>query len=299
MDGIDKTRRFDWVTLFWLKDGPRDFPDRAKDFVAALDYFKRPDGGWEGDYDYYLSPGGDGRQTFHKIEVWGRIADLFAQLLSPQDWLLCSRLDYRQELSERSDRDMRYFVLWQMRRGAKRVNLYPMDTRPRKKTNKRDVGGKGIFLGSRKSDKTLAVYKRGAEMPACEFRLMNEECRALVAHTMERQQSKVDGDISPYECLRQRWDNHAAARLLELTGFETADMLIDRAVKEWTEIERIIAAVNVAERMANGQLNFWDVMARLAITPQSDPEPIDAICPQCHGDIEPGVPCEECMQLNL
>lgn len=105
----------------------------------------------------------DGQRRRYSVESWGEHAIELAALV-PADWFEClARVDYREPMRHTSVTDFDALVN-KTAMGAKgKRNIATFDNKHRSKTNTRDVGGKGMFVGSRKSAHMTAAYRRGYE----------------------------------------------------------------------------------------------------------------------------------------
>lgn len=117
--------------------------------------------------------------TRYVVEIVGPVADYLAPRI-PLEWFRrCTRVDYRTPLRELAAADLDRASAYYLLTRAKQRNIAALDTQPRRKAVGRDVGGKGITLASRKSGVCGAIYRRGAELPAYELRLINNDCAEL------------------------------------------------------------------------------------------------------------------------
>lgn len=105
------------------------------------------------------------------IECWGAHCMDIVPVLPTWLWGSLSRIDYREPLLHTTDAALAAFCQkWSMSDKGSR-NISTLNTKPRAKSNRRDVGGKGICFGSRKSSSHTVAYKRGNEYPAIESRI--------------------------------------------------------------------------------------------------------------------------------
>lgn len=115
-----------------------------------------------------------GHQTGGKrryvYEAWGEFAHDIAAKAPLWVWKHCRRIDVRAETNMVTEDQLRGLASYYGAHKGGRVNVDVLNSRPRTKTNQRDVGGIGIRIGSRKSDHHAVFYKRGAELPAFEYR---------------------------------------------------------------------------------------------------------------------------------
>lgn len=130
------------------------------------------------------------------IESWGAHTLDILPYLPNWIWGHLSRIDYREPLLHTSDQALAAFCQkWAMSDKGSR-NISTLNTKARAKSNRRDVGGKGICFGSRKSSSHTVVYKRGNEYPAIESRI--EKSKAEDAGLAILNRLEVDGaDLLP------------------------------------------------------------------------------------------------------
>lgn len=117
-----------------------------------------------------------GGKSRYVIEAWGAHCMDILPYIPNWLWGSLARIDYREPLLHTTDEALAAFCQkWAMSDKGSR-NISTLNTKPRVKTNRRDVGGKGICFGSRKSSSHTVAYKRGNEYPAIESRI--EKARA-------------------------------------------------------------------------------------------------------------------------
>lgn len=115
------------------------------------------------------------------VELVGPVAE-YLKLIVPANWYTqLRRIDWRTEMKELTSKLISSAQAWAMLQEKGKRNISAFNSPSRIKTTSRDIGGRGLFLGSRKSDVHAAVYRRGSELGAYEFRLQNKLCRDLVA----------------------------------------------------------------------------------------------------------------------
>lgn len=113
------------------------------------------------------------------VEFVGPVADYIAPYI-PVLWTQRSRrVDFRSELRTLTVEAIRAAKGYYSLKPKGEYNATGFDTPGRRKTTGRDIGGVGMFLGSRKSDVVGAIYRRGRETPAFELRVQNDLCRDI------------------------------------------------------------------------------------------------------------------------
>lgn len=123
------------------------------------------------------------------VEFSGPVADYIAVNV-PLGWYRrLRRVDFRSELRGLSAEAIRAAQAYYSLKPKGEYNATGFDTPSRTKSTGRDVGGVGMFLGSRKSDIVGAVYRRGREAAAFELRVQND----LARHLTER----IWRDVNP------------------------------------------------------------------------------------------------------
>lgn len=140
----------------------------ASEFGAKSQYFK-------------ITVLGGGRTVGSRyvVECVGPVAE-YLSLRIPLAWFRrLTRIDFRSELRTLAASDLDRASAYYLLSKEKQRNIAALDTRPRKKAVGRDAGGKGISLASRKSGVGGTIYRRGKELPAYEFRVVNKACSEL------------------------------------------------------------------------------------------------------------------------
>lgn len=193
----------------------------ADQFVVYVDYVKYVfRSGWENNQNFYVPawenalarlpylgpncggakmsvlPGTDSQgRTRYVYEAWGKMADHLWELL-PTVWVnALYRLDIREELPTITE-DHIAALQTSISLGSKgAVNTFMLNSRPRQKTNQRDVGGRGVQFGSRKSDQHLVIYKRGNEAAAVEYRIQNKKINEMTRASYLSWQNEHVSDV--------------------------------------------------------------------------------------------------------
>lgn len=285
--------RIDWVTLFWARvSEPEDAENGIQEVLGLARLCTKR--GWRyGGFKYKLSSGKTGKDAYHKVEIWGEAADEFASYLSPGMWYRVSRLDWRLPLAAKSDVEMKQFVLAAQRKGAKRVNLTPFHTEPRMKNEKRDVGGDGICYGSRKTDQHFVIYKRGRELPAWEYRLANQTCRAQVEKIVRQHYADPFNAEAIIHDVYRMLDAWAEERVHTVLGTRNVQAYVDECIKDESEAQEIVEATRAVCNREDVQMKFWKDLAYYA---PNDRGAFDLLCRGgCGNKAGPdGGPCSEC-----
>ena len=93
------------------------------------------------------------------VEMWGKTAHLSIAMVPKHWWERLARVDARYTLVGTTSEELGSFINRNVMQRNSKKNVTTFDTRPRQKTNTRDVGGRGIVFGSRKSDLHTAIYQ--------------------------------------------------------------------------------------------------------------------------------------------
>lgn len=130
---------------------------------------------------YTMAPLGTDAQDVarYALDVWGELADYFLLQMPVGWWDLVYRLDLRYSdpaITKSAVAGIGAFFTTK-EPGPTGINTF--NTPGARKNNKRDVGGRGIRIGSRKSDKHAVLYKRASEQGAFEFRVQGKYAKRL------------------------------------------------------------------------------------------------------------------------
>lgn len=158
----------------------------------------------------------DSGLRLYTVETWGPCADAVAKALPTKYYPNISRLDFRIEVDINAERlpDLTRFVEKEGRYGR---NVSYFNTRERVKKEGRHAGGRGVAIGSHKSDSRMAVYKRKGEKGAIEVQISGDTARRL--STLAVDSAGQFTWETPYSSLR----GYLAARMEKMakaSGFE-------------------------------------------------------------------------------
>lgn len=161
----------------------------------------------------------DTGKRLYEVGTWGEFSDALAQNLPAMYWKVVSRLDYRVPTEINSDRlaDLARYVEHNGRFG-RNVNYF--NTRERSKKEGRHAGGKGVSVGSHKSDTRLVVYSKKQEGGACEVQLSGDVLRRMV-DAAEEASTQFDWETT-YGALKGSLQGRLL-RMLKQSGFETPE----------------------------------------------------------------------------
>lgn len=120
----------------------------------------------------------EGRRRY-VFSVWGEYARLVVNLDFGK-WGDClTRVDVRGQIYECRPDTFEKLVR-ALEHADTRNNVETFKTADRTKNNVRDAGGRGVRYGSRKSDASSKIYRRGKEHPAIETQLQDDLLDRLV-----------------------------------------------------------------------------------------------------------------------
>lgn len=159
------------------------------------------------------------------FEMWGALADV-VHLLPFNYWSAhLERLDVRQEVNYDEDNVDRLYDFLN-KSGTSGRNLQKFNTKKRSKVGGRSAGGKGMAIGSHKSDFRMTVYRRGGEAGAVEFQLGGKRLsRSLDSINLHRETNEGFADWRSWEMLSRSLHMAAWTEASEVTSLSKADML--------------------------------------------------------------------------
>lgn len=163
-----------------------------------------------------------GGLRLYSFEVWGELAEHWAQACSPVEWNKLQRLDYR-IACELDPRNFAGFANYVGNSGKYGRNINTFKTREREKSEGRHAGGQGVSVGSHKSDRRLVVYKRKGESGAIELQLSGATLRKLVAAAREAVAQQLEPSM--YHAMRS-YCVAAIEKMAKECGFESAHALV-------------------------------------------------------------------------
>lgn len=109
-------------------------------------------------------------KRLYSYETWGEASDVWAKAIGPDQWSNLHRLDFRFECDVDVEK-LAGLVHHVERVGKFGRNVQYFSTREREKKEGRHAGGKGVSIGSHKSDRRLVIYKKKGERGAVELQL--------------------------------------------------------------------------------------------------------------------------------
>lgn len=155
------------------------------------------------------------------LSVWGEYAHL-ADNLNFAFWAeYLTRVDIRTTLYDCAD-DTFDRLTTALQYAETRNNIETFNVSKRTKNHARDAGGKGVRFGSRKSDVSTKLYRRGKEKPAVETQIIDDRLKDIVSEVEEAQedtQGVFDGWNALRSALASLQDKHLT-RWLFSAGIE-------------------------------------------------------------------------------
>lgn len=171
----------------------------------------------------------EGDKRLYSFETWGPFSDAWAQTVGPLKWMELQRLDIRIECDIDPEKlTGLYGHVSANGKYGRNVNLF--DSREREKKEGRHAGGKGISIGSHKSDRRLVIYRRKGEPGAIELQLSGRTLQKLVAAVVAEARA-TDGEFSFYKRMMEV-GRSALEKMAREAGFESAYALVRSVSKE-------------------------------------------------------------------
>lgn len=164
----------------------------------------------------------DGRRRY-KVEAWGEYSIELAALV-PLEWFDdLSRVDVQAKLYGATRETVKADALMRFagKKGAR--NVIPYDTKNRKKSNQRDVGGAGCSIGSRKSKRYTITCARADEVPYVETRAGGDCARDIGRTVLLTVDEK--GPNAWYDALVEACWQFYRTELHQATGLRSAEGL--------------------------------------------------------------------------
>lgn len=182
------------------------------------------------------------RENYYEIDVWGNQADYFAVSMPEEWWGSLARLDLRHEsdaLTESVIADLQVKYAFQ---AQGKHSILSFKTPGATKTDRRDVGGRGIRFGSRKSDQHAVAYKRRGGPGALEYRISGRKAQELGREIT--QAVKYGGSPSGYEAAFVRMNLLSSVFLSEAAGASSLyGLVLDAKQHNYTASAREIAEI--------------------------------------------------------
>lgn len=129
------------------------------------------------------------------LDCWGEMADYFVLQMPVGWWDLVYRLDLRYSDLLITESAIAGLSAYYSTKEPGAVGINTFNTPGARKTDRRDVGGRGLRIGSRKSDKCIVVYKRRSENGAIEFRAQGKYAKWLAQTALANTTTTRLGDV--------------------------------------------------------------------------------------------------------
>lgn len=213
----------------------------------------------------------------YMVETWGPHCNKLLIDL-PHTWYrFIYRFDYKIPVEISTERfDGLYGYIRENQ--TKKRNLSIFDTRPRQKKEGRNAGGKGIAIGSHKSDTRLAVYKKTGEQGAVEFQFKGKVLETILGDA-RRLYAGTNHTVSLSSCTMTSAQSKAHNFAIEC-GFQDAGSMVQYVREIPAEARR--------------EASFWHAVSELKATlEQSDHKQRQEIVEQLGIDWKDVVPALE------
>lgn len=187
----------DYIKLVVRNDGAADHQNMASSWLSLAEACNKD----RKSYNLSVVGGKGGTRSLTVLEVWGEAADRFADFMATPWWGYLRRLDIREVIQVDAGNDTSLALDWAFLARPRNVNTAALDSKARHKSNKRDVGGRGLVIGSRKSARHAVFYKRGDEPAVYEFRAQDQLAleigrKVVEDHDWSRDEGDKDAAIS-------------------------------------------------------------------------------------------------------
>ena len=265
MESQEKPERLDYVRLVFRCDAEMFQNDYLPKINNLLLDAQRAVGE-SPKFEVNLNGRSGRRESYFELNVWGNQADYFAASMPVVWWSALTRIDYRIEEAALSSTDIQSIVSYYNANPPSRHICDPFIRPNAAKTNKRDVGGRGIRFGSRASKSHLVIYLRKGGLGAVEYRKGNKASQDL-----GKLVANWDGGaspITPYELALNFMRMDKTLFMSEATGFSTLANMLDgvnnkarqtRLIERQMELMEIAKADDYWENLTPEEKeNMWD-----------------------------------------
>lgn len=215
--------------------------DRMQQFCARFNAQESADEigvRYRRDLKLSVLPGGSGGRMGRRLvlESWGEHCAKLIDYLDSSKAEYITRLDYRRDLPNVERKHIEAYVARTAIQGKGRRNVQTFNSRPRQKTDTRDIGGFGVFIGSRKSDACTTAYQRGNETPAIEHRFQGHRAADIANDGIARAFDDLGG-AKLSEHIMAALEYAARLELNKSTGQKSWDALVDdmHSAKLWAD----------------------------------------------------------------
>ena len=193
------------------------------------------------------------------LEAWGVGAEALLELMNYTYLEHVVRLDYRRELAGVGVKEVESFLARCAMQKRGRRNVQTFRSEPRRKNHQRDIGGLGVYFGSRKSDSHTAAYVRGDEAPAIEHRFQGRKaadiaCEALgVIYDREQPGTHMNALMPVLE-------RYAQTELTTATGYTSWEKLALAMRDDRAHMDKLNQASQWLETPE--EQRFWDGLSQ-------------------------------------
>lgn len=162
---------------------PMDYDRAQHTFAAIKDEMSKLNGALVEKEDFKITvlngTEESGGRARYCIEFYG--TQTHYALLCVPAWFFShlNRIDWRKETTKVMKTDVRAYCIERAGQQKGRRNTTLFNTKSRKKSHNRDVGGFGLLIGSRKSQSHSVVYQRGDEPTAIECRFQLDKAEEI------------------------------------------------------------------------------------------------------------------------
>lgn len=192
------------------------------------------------------------------IEVWGDAAHYAISMVPPRWWEHLKRIDARYTLHDVTSKALGAFINRNIMQANSKKNVTTFDTRSRQKTNTRDVGGRGIVFGSRKSDVHTAIYARGNEPVALEVRFQNRKADHIGNLALFEKETG-DPQRGFMDTLLSNINVESMTELYKITANHGIDQLQNTMVADYEHSMKVQQAVEWVE--TEDERKWWESLS--------------------------------------
>jgi hypothetical protein len=194
------------------------------------------------------------------LDAWGEGAKELIELMNPTYLEHVTRLDYRRTLPGVETRDLEAFVMRQSMNKKSRRNVQTFRSNPRQKNDKRDIGGHGVYFGSRKSDSHSAAYQRGKEIPAIEHRFQGRKAADIAMEALALWY-EGEGRVWLSEPVLKVLERYARQELVAATGYTSWERLAEAMRVDREHMDKLNAASDWLETPE--ERKAWEEMSEI------------------------------------
>lgn len=203
----------------------------------------------------------DNGNRMYMVETWGKFAHMVLRELPHEWYTFIARVDWRISVDVNVNR-LKFLYAYIEANQKRARNLQLFDTRPRTKKQGRNAGGKGLAVGSHKSEARLSVYQKTGERGAIELQVKGAKLQQCI--TDAKRLHAVPGSTWPlWGCLMIVLQSRAEEFAMEC-GFPDMEPLV-RAVLEPDETDDVEASFYHAVRELRTKLERMNQQERVEV----------------------------------